>query len=254
MSSTMLPNLAGKIILVTGAGAGVGAATSRLLVKAGAKVIAAVKPGTGRELAAENTSGLTVVECDVSSGSDVDRLLQQVEASFGQLDVLINNAGRIAPIAHIADTHAEDWIACLDVNAGGAFRCIQRFLPMLLKARGLVINISSGAAYRPLEGWSAYCASKAALVMLSRSLAHEYSDQGLRVFSFGIAPTDTEMQVEIRGSGLNPVSKIPREQLMKPERVGEVLAWLCGPDARLLQEIEMDIRNPLFTYLLARKD
>lgn len=254
MTGMQLPDLTGKTVLITGAGSGIGAAASLLVAQTGAQVIAAIKPGTGKDLgAASNGAGqITVVECDVSSDQEVNNLFEVTYANFDRLDVLINNAGRIAPIGRIEDANPEEWAACLALNAGGAFRCTKRFLPMLLAARGLVINLSSGAAYRPLEGWSAYCASKAALVMLSRSIAHEYSEQGLRVFSLGVAPTDTEMQALIRGSGINPVSRIPREQLMKPERVAAVLAWLCGPDSRVIQEIEIDIRNPLFAYLLAQ--
>jgi NAD(P)-dependent dehydrogenase (short-subunit alcohol dehydrogenase family) len=257
MTGMRLPDLSDKVVLITGAGAGIGAATSLLLAQTGAQVIAAVKPGTGSELDAENKGAgarITVTECDVSSDRDIDRLYELTSAKFGRLDVLINNAGRIMPIGRIEAARPEEWEACLAVNAGGAFRCTRRFLAMLLAVKGLVINLSSGAAYRPLEGWSAYCASKAALVMLSRSIAHEYGEQGLRVFSFGVAPTDTEMQAAIRNSGINPVSLIPRGQLMKPERVAAVLAWLCGPDSRLIQEIEIDIRNPLFAYLLAQGD
>jgi len=250
-----LPDLSDKVVLITGAGAGIGAAASLLLAQTGAQVIAAVKPGTGSELSAENKGGrITVTECDVCTDGDVDRLFELTSAKFGRLDVLINNAGRIMPIGRIEAASPEEWEACLAVNAGGAFRCTRRFLAMLLAVKGLVINLSSGAAYRPLEGWSGYCASKAALLMLSRSIAHEYGEQGLRVFSFAVAPTDTEMQASIRNSGINPVSLIPRGQLMKPERVAAVLAWLCGPDSRLIQEIEIDIRNPLFAYLLAQGD
>jgi NAD(P)-dependent dehydrogenase (short-subunit alcohol dehydrogenase family) len=255
MTGMRLPDLSDKVVLITGAGAGIGAATALFLAQTGAQVIAAVKPGTGSDLEAENKGGrITVTECDVSSDHDVDRLFELTSAKFGRLDVLINNAGRIMPIGRIETVSPEEWEACLAVNAGGAFRCTRRFLTMLLAVKGLVINLSSGAAYRPLEGWSAYCASKAALLMLSRSIAHEYGEQGLRVFSFGVSPTDTEMQAAIRNSGLNPVSLIPRGQLMKAERVAAVIAWLCGPDSRLIQEIEIDIRNPLFAYLLAQGD
>jgi NAD(P)-dependent dehydrogenase (short-subunit alcohol dehydrogenase family) len=252
-----LPDLTNTVVLVTGAGNGIGAATSLVLAQRGAHVIAAVKPGTGRELESENQGAanqITIAECDVSSDRDVDRLFELTQEKFGRLHVLINNAGRIMPIGRIETASAAAWEACLAVNAGGAFRCTKRFLSMLLAAKGLVINVSSGAAYRPLEGWSAYCASKAALVMLSRSIAHEYGEQGLRVFSFGVAPTDTEMQTLIRNSGINPVSQIPQDRLMKPDRVAAVLAWLCGPDARVIPEIEIDIRNPLFAYLLEQGD
>jgi len=247
----VIPNLENKVIVVTGAGTGIGAVTAAILARAGAHVIAAIKPGSEDGLELKPDSQLTVIECDVSSSKDVNQLHAEVMGAFGRLDVLINNAGRIAPIGRIIETKPEEWDACLAVNAGGAFRCTQTFLPQLLETKGLIINISSGAAYRPLEGWSAYCSSKAALLMLSRAIAHEYADTGLRVVSLGVPPTDTAMQSAIRQSGMNPVSKIPRENLTKPEQIGTVLAWLCGPDSRHLNTLEIDVRDPLFSYLLS---
>ena len=252
-----LPDLSGKVVLITGAGQGIGAETARLMARAGAQVIAAVKPDSGLETdatSAEFEGRLTVAECNVLRNEDVDRLFTATQVKYGRLDVLINNAGVIAPIAHIMDADADEWTTCLAVNAGGAFRCTSKFLPLLLAAKGLILNLSSGAAYRPLEGWSAYCASKAAVVMLSRVTALEYVDQGLRIFSLGVGPTDTGMQERIRASGLNPVSQIPREKLLKPAAIASVLAWLCGPEARLLKELEIDVRDPLFTYLLTQSD
>jgi NAD(P)-dependent dehydrogenase (short-subunit alcohol dehydrogenase family) len=248
-----IPDLTGKVILVTGAGDGIGYSASSVLAGAGANVIAAEKPGgVGQLSAAEKLRDrIDVLPCDVRRDRDVESVLEFVRRKFGRLDVLINGAGVIAPIARIGDAGADEWSECLSTNAGGAFRCTSKSLPLLLASRGLVLNLSSGAAYRPLEGWSAYCASKAALVMLTRATAHEYAAQGLRVFALGIAPTDTKMQEKIRASELNPVSRIPREELWKPEAIAAILAWLCGPEAAFLKEIELDVRDALFTYLLA---
>ena len=251
-----LPNLDGKVVLITGAGRGIGAAAAALMAEAGAQVIAAIKPGTRQESGAENTTvgnRLTILECDVRSNEDVHRLFDVVSNKHGRLDVLVNNAGLIEPIGHIQDVDADAWIECLAVNVGGAFRCTRTFLPLLLAAKGIIINISSGAAYRPLEGWSAYCSSKAALVMLSRAIAHEYGEQCLRVFSLGVPPTDTEMQNLIRASGLNPISKIPREKLLPAATTAFVLTWLCGPESRSIKELEIDVRDSLFTYLLQQQ-
>jgi NAD(P)-dependent dehydrogenase (short-subunit alcohol dehydrogenase family) len=164
--------------------------------------------------------------------------------------VLVNNAGVVQPIGHIEDLNVEEWADCFAVNTIGAFRCTKAFLPLLLKAKGTIINISSGAAYRPLEGWSAYCSTKAALVMLSRVTAHEYSERGIRVFSLSVEPTDTEMQTIIRNSGVNPISAIPRDNLVPASRIASAIMWLCGPEAQILKVVEIDVRDPLFAYLL----
>lgn len=252
-----LPDLSGKVVVITGAGRGIGAVTSRFMAAAGASVIAAVKPGSGNEALEKRhdlRGQITTIECDVRRDDDVLNVFNVTSNTHKHLDALVNSAGMIAPIGHIQDVDTDQWMECLAVNAGGAFRCTKTFLPMLLAAKGTIVNVSSGAAYRPLEGWSAYCSSKAALVMLSRASMHEYGERGLRVFALGVPPTDTKMQALIRASGLNPISQIPREKLEPPETAAAVIAWLCGPEAHVVKEIEVDVRDPLFTYLRSEKD
>jgi len=227
------------------------------MATAGANVIAVVKPGTGNGTFPEKQQlggRITTIECDVCQDDNVVNAFNVASKEHGRLDALVNNAGMIAPIGHIQDVDPKQWMECLDINAGGAFRCTKTFLPMLLAAKGTIVNVSSGAAFRPMEGWSAYCSSKAALVMLSRATMHEYGDRGVRVFALGVPPTDTEMQALVRASGLNPVSQIPREKLEPPETSAAAIAWLCGPDAHVVKEIEVDVRDTLFTYLRSEKD
>jgi NAD(P)-dependent dehydrogenase (short-subunit alcohol dehydrogenase family) len=115
---------------------------------------------------------------------------------------------------------------------------------MLARGAGTIVNVSSGAAHRPQEGWSAYCAGKAGMAMLTKSVHLEYGAQGIRCF--GIAPgvVDTQMQAAIRASGLNPVSKIPRADLAPADQPGRAIAWLCTGAADPLIGAELDIRDP----------
>jgi NAD(P)-dependent dehydrogenase (short-subunit alcohol dehydrogenase family) len=117
---------------------------------------------------------------------------------------------------------------------------------MLAARRGRIINLSSGAALRPLEGWSAYCAAKAGLAMLTRSLALEYGEAGIRAFGFAPGVVDTDMQAEIRASGINPVSRLPRESLADPSLPARAITFLCTPDADAFSGGEVDIRDPAF--------
>lgn len=247
-----LPRLDGATVVVTGAGRGIGAAVVRQLLRANASVLALVEPGTQAD---SELNGLTVPEgtrlrvlaVDVRSTADVAQAATVAISEFGRVDALVNNAGVIRPIGLLGAVDADAWEQVLAINAGGAMRCFRTFLPMLLESRGTVINMSSGAAYRPLEGWSAYCASKAALVMLSRAMDLEYSSHGLRIFSLGIPPTDTTMQGSIRASGMTDLSKIPQHDLTPPTVTAAVAAWLCGPDARdQIAKIEIDVRDPEF--------
>jgi NAD(P)-dependent dehydrogenase (short-subunit alcohol dehydrogenase family) len=247
-----LRDLKDAVVVVTGAGRGIGAAIVKRLMEAGASVFAVVEPGTAPapefdELVADGGTRLRVTGADVRSTADMAAAAAAAVNAFGHIDALINNAGVIQPIGLLGDVDPDAWANVLAVNAGGAMRCTRAFLPHLLARRGVVVNMSSGAGYRALEGWSAYCASKAALVMVSRSTDLEYRDQGLRVFSLGIPPTDTVMQASIRASGINDVSRIPQQSLTPPSVIAAVAAWLCGPAARNeIKKLEIDVRDPEF--------
>lgn len=248
----ILPHLEDATVVVTGAGSGIGAAIVRRLLQARASVLALVKPGTEADselnaLTAAHAQRLKLLAVDVRSTADVAAAVVAATEHFGRVDALVNNAGVICPIGRLGDVEADAWQEVLAVNAGGAMRCTQAFLPLLLESGGTIVNMSSGAAYRPLEGWSAYCASKAALVMVSRATDLEYRALGLRVFSLSIPPTDTAMQGRIRMSGINEVSKIAQQDLTSPAVTAAVATWLCGPDARgQVEKIEIDVRDPEF--------
>lgn len=247
-----LPELQGRVAVVTGAGRGIGAAICARLLEAGASVFAIVQPGAVPapefdKAVAGAGDRLQVFAADVRSTDDMAAAAAKALKDFGHIDVLVNNAGVIQPIGHLGDVDPDDWVNVLAVNAGGAMRCTRAFLPHLLARRGVVVNMSSGAGYRALEGWSAYCASKAAMVMVSRSTDLEYRDRGLRVFSLGVPPTDTTMQASIRESGINDVSRIPQQDLTAPSVTAAVAVWLCSPAARHeIEKLEIDVRDPEF--------
>jgi NAD(P)-dependent dehydrogenase (short-subunit alcohol dehydrogenase family) len=117
---------------------------------------------------------------------------------------------------------------------------------MVARGGGTIVNLSSGAARNAMEGWSAYCSGKAGLAMLTQCVAKEYGDRGIRAFGFAPGVVDTDMQVSIRASGINPVSQIPRENLAPPEEPGWAIAWLCTPEADALAGQEVDIRHESF--------
>ncbi len=160
-------------------------------------------------------------------------------------DILVNNAGVIGPIGRILDVSPEDWGRNIQTNLIAAFHATQTALRhMVAKGGGTVVNLSSGAAHRPMEGWSAYCSGKAGLAMLTRSVHLEYGGQGIRCFGFAPGVVDTDMQGSIRASGINPVSQIPRENLAPAHEPAEAIAWLCTPAADALAGQELDVRNP----------
>ena len=237
-----VPDLSGKTILVTGAGRGIGAVLTGLLVANGAKVLAGVL-GEAHPDWASHLKGADVFNLDVTDQKSVDHAIAR--AADG-LDVLVNNAGTISPIGHLDTLDSDAFARTFDVNVVGVHRMIKAALPKLEVRKGAIVNAGTGAATTPMEGWTAYCSSKAGARMLTQMCAMELADRGVQSFFIGIPPTNTEMQGEIREAGLNPISKIAQGDLVDPIVPASVMAWLCGPQARTLDACLLDVRDPLF--------
>lgn len=242
-----MPHLDGKVALVTGVSRGIGLAAAVALAEAGATVVglARTDPASGEAARRLQASGRPhlLQSCDVADWPAVRDVAQAVVDRFGGVDVLVNNAGMIEPIGRLGDTDPELWHRNLAVNLGGAYNAARAALASLMERRGTVINVSSGAAHRPAEGWSAYCSAKAGMAMLTRMLALEYGAAGLRVFGFQPGVVDTEMQVSIRASGINEVSRLRREDLARPEDPARAIVYLCSREADDLAGQELTIRD-----------
>ncbi|MGF6231069.1 NAD(P)-dependent dehydrogenase (short-subunit alcohol dehydrogenase family) [Inquilinus ginsengisoli] len=243
------PRLDGEVALVTGASRGIGAAAARALAARGAAVALTARSageidGIAREL--RDSGGRAVaIAGDIGDVAWTGTLLRQATEALGAPTILVNNAGMVGPIGRILDCDPADWARNVTVNLLGAYAVLRAVLPgMIASGGGTMINVSSGAAENAYEGWSAYCAGKAGLAMLTRSLHLEYGDQGIRAFGFRPGTVDTGMQGEIRASGINPVSKMPREAHAPPEHPARVIAWLCSPEAQDLVGQELSIRDP----------
>src|SRR5690348_14681807 len=167
--------LNGKIALVTGASRGLGEGAARALAKEGAAVMLLARDGALlQKVAREIGGGAAALACDVSDYAAVERAVAATRKRFGGLDILVNNAGVIEPISDIASSDPAAWARNIQINLIGAYNVLRAVLDGMTKTGGgTIINVSSGAAYRPLEGWSAYCASKAGLAMLTRSIKLE---------------------------------------------------------------------------------
>ncbi|MGH8116231.1 MAG: SDR family NAD(P)-dependent oxidoreductase, partial [Rhodanobacteraceae bacterium] len=227
-----MAELAGQVIVVTGASRGIGAAAAAALGTAGARLMLAARDVAALKAVAQSISRdggtAATIACDVSDWESVQRLVRETQNRFGKIDALVNNAGVIDPIARIADSDPAAWARNLQINLVGAYHAVRAVLPGMIAAKGgTIVNVSSGAAHSPLEGWSAYCAAKAGLAMLTRAIAQEHAPQGIRVFGFQPGTTDTDMQVIIRASGVNPVSKIPRANLTPVAHPAAAIVYLC---------------------------
>ncbi|KGM30936.1 SDR family NAD(P)-dependent oxidoreductase [Inquilinus limosus] len=244
-----LPRLGGQVALVTGASRGIGAAAARVLAAQGAAVALTARSAEAIEAIAReltDAGGRAVaIAGDIGDIAWAEALVEEAAEALGAPTILVNNAGMVGPIGRLLDCDPADWARNVTVNLLGAHAVLRAALPGMVEAGGgTVINVSSGAAENAYEGWSAYCAGKAGLAMLTRSLHLEYGGQGIRAFGFRPGTVDTEMQGEIRASGINPVSQMPREAHAPPEHPARVIAWLCGPGAQDLVGEELSIRDP----------
>lgn len=243
--------LSGKVVIVTGASRGIGAAASVALAGAGASVMLTARDGALATRVAQDISAkggqAAARTCDVSDDMAVTDLVAETRQRFGRLDALVNNAGVIEPIGSIADSDPADWARNIQINLVGAYHAIRAVLPPMIAAGGgTIVNVSSGAALRPLEGWSAYCSGKAGLAMLTQAIALETQGKGIRVFGFQPGTTDTDMQVLIRSSGINQISQIPRENLTPVAHPAAAIVYLCTAAADDLHGKEFSLRDDAF--------
>jgi len=229
-----MTDLSGKTALVTGASRGIGAAAARRLAEAGAAVVLCARSTGDIEKIAEEIrqSGgkALAVSCDVARYEDVAKAVETSVTEFGSIDILVNNAGLIDPISRLSEADIEGWDKVIDVNVKGVFYGLRSVLPHMEKAgTGTIINISSGAATSVLEGWSHYCASKAAVLSLTRCTDKEVGSKGIRVLGLSPGTVATEMQVAIKASGINPVSQLDPSVHIPADWVGQAIVWLSGP-------------------------
>jgi NAD(P)-dependent dehydrogenase (short-subunit alcohol dehydrogenase family) len=236
-------DLTGKTVLITGASKGIGAAAAHVFAAAGANVALIARNGDAiAELAGEIGKQAIAIPCDVSRFWEVEAAVNACLKAFGRLDVLIGNAGVIEPIAHLATSDPDAWGHVIDINLKGVYNGMRAAMPVMQEAGGgTIITISSGAAHNALEGWSHYCTSKAGAAMLTMCAHKEGADHGLRVMGLSPGTVATDMQHEIKDSGINPVSQLDWSEHIPPEWPAKALLWMCGPetDGYLGQEISL---------------
>ena len=232
-----MSELQGKAAVVTGASRGIGAATAEELARQGVAVVLAARTKDEIEAVAkkiESDGGkASAVTCDVADYADVEKTVKHCKETYGSLDILVNNAGVIDPIARLAESDPAGWGQAVDINVKGVYHGLRAAIPVMeAQGHGVIVNISSGAASSALEGWSHYCATKAAVLMLTRCVDKEYRDKGIRVVGLSPGTVATDMQRAISASGINPVSQMDFSQHIPPEWPARAVAWLCTDEAR----------------------
>lgn len=248
----------GRRILVTGAARGLGRATASLLVERGAQVVVAdLDEGGAQRTAAELGDAARAVRCDVSSSDDVAAALQATVDAFGGLDTLVNNAGIEIAKPLVEHTEAE-YEQLMAINVKGVWLGIKHATPALAESgRGVIVNMSSvaGLAGAPLLG--IYCASKAAVIQLSRVAAIELRDVGIRVNAVCPSFIDTKMVERLVApfEETLPMSfaealEAKQGRLGTAEEVAEMVAFLVSDDASFTTGSEFVLDGGLTASLL----
>lgn len=240
--------LKGKRALVTGASGGIGFAIAKKLSEYGALVALASRnidqiETKVRELKNAGANAIAI-QCDVSQYHDLEQAVKISVDTWGSLDILVNNAGTIDPIARLTDGDAHTWAKAIDVNVKGVYFGMRAVLPLMeAQGNGVIVNMSSGAANSALEGWSHYCASKAAVKKLTECAHKEMAEKGVRIVGLSPGTVATNMMETIKNSGINPVSQLDWSTHIPAEWAGEAVAFLCCDEAKEFDGTDFSIKT-----------
>ncbi len=230
--------LAGKVALVTGGASGIGKATALLFGREGAAVVVHDRKDEGEVTArAIVTAGgrATFVQGDVTRAADAEAAVERALAEFGGLHILVNNAGIIRR-ASVVDTTEEEWDRVMAVNVKSVFLFSKAAIPIMARAGGgAIVNTASGWGLDGGRDAASYCASKAAVVNLTRAMALDHADQHIRVNCVCPGDTDTPMlREEARQLGqdvkgfLAQSAKRPMGRMGRPEEIAKVILFLAS--------------------------
>lgn len=240
--------LSGRAAIVTGSGAGIGRAIAVQLADSGACVtLADVNEDSNqetRELIEDAGGEATAINCDVSNATEVEAAVQTATKQYSGVDILVNNAAISHNFQEVGEIDEELWNRIQSVNLKGSFLCTKYALPELTASEsGSIINIGSTSALRPRLGLGAYVASKSGLIGLTKSLALDYADVGVRVNMVCPVATDTPLfrdkrsdeQIEaVRGT-------IPLGRLNQPEDVADAVTFLASNQAQMITGVILPV-------------
>lgn len=213
------------VIVITGASRGLGAACARECASLGAQVVLSARSETDLQQVAaqiESQGGSAQVSpADVRIESDCRRLIGSTVEGFDRIDALVNNAGLLDPIQRVSEADSHAWSVNWQVNVLGPVMLCRAALPALRRSAGRIINVSSGAAVKQIEGWGAYSIAKAAINHLTRLLAEE--EPRITTIAFRPGSVDTEMQSQLRERGSEAMASDRYQEFVRMHEQGELL-------------------------------
>jgi NAD(P)-dependent dehydrogenase (short-subunit alcohol dehydrogenase family) len=248
--------LDGKIALITGAGSGIGRATSKIFAREGAKLLLAdiVEEAGNETLKAVRDAGASAIfiRVDVANASQVEAMVAKAMETYGRIDCAFNNAGIEGAAALTHKCTEENWHRVLSINLTGVWLCMKAEIAQMLQqgGGGAIVNTSSLAGIAGTQGGPAYVAAKHGVVGLTKAAALEYGRHGIRVNAVCPGPIRTPMMQRImRGSAEAEQRFIRAEPLKRfgePEEIGEAVAWLSSDRASYVTGLPMPVDGGVF--------
>jgi meso-butanediol dehydrogenase/(S,S)-butanediol dehydrogenase/diacetyl reductase len=239
----------GKVVIVTGAGSGIGAATARRFLKEGACVTL-----NGRRehklketIAGFDSSQSLLCPGDVTDEQDVKRLVDDTVARFGKVDVLVNNAAT-AIFGAFEKTSTQDWRKVMATDLDSVYFACRETLPHLLKTKGSIVNLSSASGVGGDWGMSSYNAAKGAVTNFTRALALEYGSRGVRINAVAPSLTSSEATADLVKSGAVMaafVDRLPIGRAATPDDIAGVIAFLASEDAVFVNGVILPVDGGL---------
>jgi NAD(P)-dependent dehydrogenase (short-subunit alcohol dehydrogenase family) len=241
-----------QVALITGAGSGIGRATAIAFAQAGAQVVVSDMNDEGGQATVNQIKQAggeaSYVHCNVANPAEIDSLVSQAVATYGRLDIGINNAGIGGRFARLTDQTADDFNQMMAVNVGGVFFGMQAQIRQMLTQPegGKIVNLASIAGVRGMMMGSPYCASKHAVIGLTKTAALEYVRQKIRVNAVCPVYTHSAMVQGLIDSAPGMEDKmrrvIPIGRFGQPEEIAQAILWLCSDENAFCtgQAIQMD--------------
>ncbi|RYF69659.1 MAG: SDR family oxidoreductase [Comamonadaceae bacterium] len=240
-----MQRFAGKTVIVTGASSGIGRGVAERFSEEGANVVmCALDADKLQKVAASLPKDRTLARrCDVCDYQDIEALVQEAVQRFGQLDVIVNNAG-IATEGTALETSLDDWHKTIGTDLGGVFHGCRAALPELLKTKGCIVNMASVSGLGGDWGTCAYNAAKGGVVNLTRSLALDFGGKGVRANAVCPSLTRSAMTEDMLANEElveKFMERLPLGRVAEPADIAAVVAFLASDDARFVNGVNLPV-------------